>query len=266
MAFRTGLIVACTLSCLSTGAWAATVDLVDPATLTGTAVVDFEDLNLGSFETINYDDEFESGTVQFNAGFVGQTIGTSGTFDTISGSPTSPLTLFNDAPGQNILAVDGGDGNVGNTSIAGLGPLGFPNANAVGEGVISLLFDFDQSEFGFDLIGGDGGTVTLQFFDRNGTLLTEITTDPLFGTLMLGFMTDDNSESIAGVTIFNSDIGGVGVDNIRSDVVGVVGPPPTGPQPSVVPLPAGFMLLGTGLLVLGVARGGTRKRRGDMPV
>ncbi|MEM7724632.1 MAG: hypothetical protein AAF376_20045, partial [Pseudomonadota bacterium] len=236
---------------------ATTVSVVDPSTLSGAAVVDFEDLGLAALDTINLDEEFESGTVQFSAGFVGQTITPSGSFDTLSGTPTGPLTLFNDDPDENILAVDGGDGNVGNTSIAGLGPLGFPAFDAIGEGVISLLFDFDQSEFGFDLIGGDGGGATLQFFSRDGMLLSEIATGTIFGTISLGFATDDGSQSIAGVSIVNSDPGGIGVDNILSDVVGVIGPPPTVPPvtPPVapIPLPAGAWLLLSGLAVLGAS-------------
>lgn len=239
-------------------AFAATVSVVDPSTLSGTAVVDFEDLGLTALETVNFDGEFESGTVQFSAGFVGQTITASGSFDSLSGTPTGPLALFNDDAGANILAVDGGDGNVGNTSIAGLGPLGFPASDAIGEGAISLLFDFDQSEFGFDLIGGDGGGATLQFFSREGTLLSEIATGSIFGTISLGFATDDGSQSIAGVSVFNSDPGGIGVDNILSDVVGVIGPPPTVPPVTTpvapIPLPAGSLLLFSGLLALGASR------------
>jgi len=233
-------------------AMAVTVVSVDPASLTGTAVVDFEDLNLANGETVNYDNEFESGTVQFSASFVGQTVSASGLFDILSGTPSSPLTFMADVMNENILAVDGGDGNFGNTGIAGLGPLGFPAPDAIGEGAISMLFDFDQSEFAFDLIGGDGGSATLQFFDRTGGLLSEVNTGSISGTIMLGFATDDGSQSIAGVSIMNTDLGGIGVDNIRSDVVGVVGPPPASPPPGAgnPTLPPGILLMATGLLAL----------------
>lgn len=245
------LSVAAFAAACSFASASAAVIQVDPATLTGSAFVDFEDLGLANNETQNSDGTFESGTVLFGAQFAGQTKGISGDFDTLSGSPTGPLTLLNDVANENIVIVDGGDGNAGNTAIAGLGPRAYPNADAVGEGSIAMLFDFDQSEFGFDLIGGNSGSVTLQFFSRAGSLLSEIFIASVAGTLSLGFETDDGSLSIAGVVITNGDLGGIGVDNIRSDVRGVVGPPPT---VSEVPLPSAALLMGFGLAGFGAMK------------
>jgi hypothetical protein len=150
--------------------------------------------------TVNFDGEVESGTARWFLS--GQSVASSGPFDTSSGSRIAPHSLADDARGQNILAVD----------------------------------------------GGDAGSAALEFFDRMGVMLSQINTGAIFGTVSLGFATDDRSKSIAGVSILNADPGGIGVDNVGSDVVGVISPPPIA---AAVPLPARAQMLGPGFIVLG---------------
>ena len=56
------------------------------------------------------------------------------------------------------------------------------------------------------------------------------------------------SKDIAGVSISNDDLAGVGFDNLKFDVAGVIG------DPNVVPEPATLALAGLGLLGLGLSR------------
>jgi hypothetical protein len=57
-----------------------------------------------------------------------------------------------------------------------LGPLGFPNLSANGEGALAILFDDDASEFGFEIRGINSGTgsATLDFYRRDGTLIESV--------------------------------------------------------------------------------------------
>lgn len=250
---RTILSVLLTIG--GTSAYASIIQ-IDPGSLSGTALVDFEDLGLGNGEQVTFDSTFESGFTLFGESFVGQTVSQSGNFDVLSGAPTDPLTLANGPANQNITAIDGGAGDIGNTAIAGSGPLGYPDPNAVGEGSIAILFDYDQSEFGFDIVGADGGSATAQFWGRDGSLLDEIIFNlgvAIFTSF--GFQTDDGSFSIAGVSIFNDDPGGIGFDNFRSDVEGVPGTPDDpGGNPVSVPEPSSILLAMLGLIFIGMRR------------
>ncbi|MEM9838853.1 MAG: hypothetical protein AAF830_06810 [Pseudomonadota bacterium] len=214
---------------------------IDPGALTNNAIVDFEDLGLGDNESVNSDGIFESGTVAFSARFAGQTQGVDGDFDTLTSTANNPLSLENDVANQNVGIFDGADANAGNTSILGLGPAGFGTNEGIGEGSIAMLFDFDQSEFGIDIIGGNGGAVSIQFFQRDGSLLDELTVTDLVGATALAFRTLSGMNLIAGIAITNNDIGGVAFDNIRSDVLG---------NDDTVPVPPAAILMAGGLLAL----------------
>lgn len=222
---------------------------VDYSSLSGIAGADFEDLGLGPNEQVTYDTIFESGNTSFGESFAGQTVTTSGDFDVLTGSPTGPLTLVPGGALTNITAVDGGAGDVGNTAIAGSGPDGYPAASAVGEGSIAILFDFDQSEFGFDIVGPNSGSATAQFWARDGSLIDEINFSlgaSVFESF--GFVTDDASFSVAGVSIYNDDPGGIGFDNFIFNVAGIPGTPGNGGAP--VSEPSSLGLLGLGLIAL----------------
>ena len=126
---------------------------VDPSTLTCDGTITFDDVAGGAAPGTNYDAVFESDGAVFAERFAGQTLSASGDFDVLSGTPTSPLTLQVGAANQNLNVFINGPSQV----LTGLGPLGFPGFDAIGEGSFAVLFDFDQSEFGFDLVGGNGG-------------------------------------------------------------------------------------------------------------
>lgn len=236
--------------CIFMGTSHAGIIQINPSNLSGTEIVDFEDLGLTDYQQVTYDTVFESGFTQFGERFVGQTVTANGNFDVLTGTPSGNLTLAVGLASQNVSAADGGAGDVGNTGIAGSGPLGYPDFDANGEGSIAILFDFDQSEFGMDILGSNFGTATLQFWERDGSLIDEILLHlDESVSYSYGFSTDDNSFSIAGVSIFNNDSGGIGFDNFRFDVAGVPGDPSISvPEPSIV------LLIGTGLVGLGFAR------------
>ncbi|MGI9506103.1 MAG: hypothetical protein ACR2RE_23940, partial [Geminicoccaceae bacterium] len=60
-------------------------------------------------------------------------------------------------------------------ALAGIGPIGFPNFNGIGEGSVAILFDNDQSQFGFQSVGGNLGTANFDFFRRDGSLIQTLT-------------------------------------------------------------------------------------------
>lgn len=212
------------------------------ASLTGTQLITFDDVAGGGAPGTNYDAIFESGNTAIGEHFVGQTVGVNGDSDTLAGAPTAPLTLTVGAPGQNLNVFT-------NTSqvLTGLGPRGFPDFSAIGEGAFAVLFDFDQSEFGFQLVGGNGGNGFVSFFRRNGTLIDSLTIASLADDFY-GFTRDGGLKDIAGVSIYNDDGGGVGFDNLKFDVAGVIG------DPNAVPEPTSLAVAGLGLLGLSLSR------------
>jgi hypothetical protein len=203
------------------------INQVPYATLTGTALITFEDVAADA----NFDTTFESGGALFGERFVGQTLSFSGDHDVLSGTPTNALTAQAGAAGQNLSTLTFNASNV----LTGLGPLGYPNANAVGEGSFSVLFDFNQSEFGFQLVGGDLGSATVDFFRRDGSLISSVEVTGLTNDFY-GFQREGGVSDIAGISIYNIDAAGIGFDNLRHSVQGVVGEP----EVNVVPLPGAF--------------------------
>lgn len=68
------------------------------------------------------------------------------------------------AAGQNLNLVSGVGYPFGNL-LAGLGNMGFPDSEAIGEGAVAILFDNDQSEFGFYSFGGNLGSLDSARFE-----------------------------------------------------------------------------------------------------
>lgn len=184
---------------------------VDPSLIPCMAPVNFSDLEGGPTPGTNFDGVIVSGGVAFAERFVGQSLGSSGDFDLVSGAPTDPLTLQVGAAGQNLDIFDYA-GNV----LTGLGALGYPDIDAIGEGSISMVFPIPQAQVRFDLVGGNGGSATLSFYRTNGTLIDDVVVTGL-ADLTYGFTTADATASIAGILIQNTDASGIGVVNICYD-------------------------------------------------
>ncbi len=210
---------------------------VASSSLTATNIVDFEDLGLLPDELVSYDGVLESGLTSFSERFAGQTVVEVGGLDTLIGTPTDELSLSNGVAGENLTT-----GNLGGNS----GLSGESSVMSLGEGSVAVLFDFDQSQIAFDVLGSDvdsegiGGNVIASFWARDGSLLNQFTL-ALDGSAVLsfGFINDDGAFNIAGLSLVNDDISGVGYDNFIYDVVGIEGTPG---QNSQVPIPSALLL------------------------
>ncbi len=244
MAKRFWLILG-TAVLVTAGAWSNPINQVSPGSLTGTGLVTFDDVAGGASPGVNDDTIFVSGNVAFGERFVGQTLSYIGDNDKLGGTPSGGgLTLMTGLPGQNLNIFYYTTSQV----LDGLGPLGFPNGDAIGEGAIALKFGKLQSEFGFDLVGGDGGTATIDFFNATGGLIDEIVVSGL-SDQSYAFARDGGVEDIAGISIWNDDAGGIGFDTLRYNVEG--GDPLPGGGSSGnpgVPEPFSLSLLMAGLV------------------
>lgn len=181
---------------------------VDPSQVPCLEVANFSDVTGGPTPGTNYDGVLTAGGLQFAERFQGQTVGASGDFDVITGTPSNPLTLQVGSPGQNLDVFD-----YNSNVLAGLGPIGFPDIDAIGEGSIAMYFPSAQSLVSFDLVGGNGGSAELTFYRADGSLIDDVLVSGL-GDYTYGFGTADASPSISGILIQNTDLSGIGVDNI----------------------------------------------------
>ena len=186
---------------------------VDPGTVDCAGTITFDDLPGGASPGTNYDAIIESGAARFAERFAGQTQDDNGAFDALLGTPTDPLTLAVGDMDENLEVFARGT-----HVMTGLGPLGYPSPEAIGEGAFAVLFDFDQSELAFDLVGGNGGDATVSFFKRDGTLIDNVILGGL-GEESYGFRRVGDLADIAGITVVNTDPAGVALDNVCLEIV-----------------------------------------------
>jgi hypothetical protein len=218
---------------------AAQVTQVDYASLTGAESVGFDDIAGGPAPGTRYDGLFVSNGVAFGERFSGQTMADAGGFDRLEGTPVGGLSLLAGAAGRNLNVFVNGSSQV----LTGLGSAGYPQFDAIGEGAFAMIFSSDQSEFGFQLVGGDGGSATIDFFARDGSLIDSVLVGSLANSFY-GFSRDGGVNDIAGISIWNTDAAGIGFDNLKHDVASNVPPPSAIPEPSA----GAFMLAGLGAL------------------
>lgn len=181
---------------------------VNPDSVSCITKANFEDVVGGEAPGMSYDVPLWSGGVLFGERFLGQSIGYSGLYDVITGTPSNPLQIQAGAVGQN-LSVFAYVTNV----LTGLGNLGWPDIDAIGEGSIAIALPVNQSRIALDLVGGNGGDAVLSFYRADGTLIDALTVSGL-GEFRYGFATGDLSNSIAGILITTTDPSGIGIDNV----------------------------------------------------
>jgi hypothetical protein len=240
---KSAKIVGLTLGlCLATSL-PAQVAQVDYASLTGTESVSFSSLAGGAAPGTNYDSTLVVNGVAIGERFAGQAVTALGNFDQLGGSPSGPLTILAGDPGHNLNVFQSPAGPV----LSGVGTLGFPANDAIGEGAVSFLFATNQSEFGFSLAGGNGGNAYVSLFRQDGSLISSFTLGSLPVIASFGFSRDGGVHDIHGVSIWNDDVTGFGIRAIRYDV-------------SSVPEPASWamMLFGFGAAGLALRRRGSR--------
>ncbi len=221
----------------------ATPIIVTPGSLSSsTGLITFDDVLGGVSPGTNYDGILVSNGASFAERFAGQTISHSGGSDILGGNPVGPLSLQAGEPSRNLnVFLYNNTSNV----LDGLGPAReeFPVENTIGEGSFAVLFLYDQSQLGFDLVGGNAGNAYVSFFTRSGMLIDAITLSGLSENQSYAFSREGAYSDIAGFSIYNNDPDGIGIDNIRLYV-----------PVSAVPEPSTSLLLIAGLVGAGLLR------------
>ncbi|MDT7838257.1 PEP-CTERM sorting domain-containing protein [Aquabacterium sp. OR-4] len=151
--------------------------------------------------------------------FAGQTVSPSGDFDVLSDAPGRPLQLVAGAPGENLYAALYRVTDLATFSfdsvLSGVGFKGPSSIGGVGEGAMSFLFSSDQSQFGLQVIGMNGGFLNFAFFRQDGSLINSLAIRAADKSY-LGFFS--TSREIRGVSLWNSDPNGMSINNLKHDV------------------------------------------------
>lgn len=208
-------------------ATAAPINIVGYGTV-GPDVVTFSDIATGTFPSfVNYDGILVSGGVSFAERFVDQTLGAAGDNDTLGATASNPLALQVGLPGRNLS----GGADLGIVGLYPCGPRGCADPNGYGEGSFAMLFPTLVSEVGLEAYFADtsANNLILQFFRFDGSLIDSVTvaTGTGLGPLAFGFERDSSIRDIAGVSVYNTDPGGLAYDNITFNRL----PSATTPEP-----------------------------------
>lgn len=159
---------------------------------------------------------------RMGSAFAGQDIWAENGFDRLGGQPSAPLTLIT-GPARRGLSVATHRG-FGSMALYPLGLSGFPAIEARGEGSVAVLFDEDICQVGLrvhsdypDPLGADPaprGSVLLTAYGRDGTALGRIDARLPPGGSAHGLRSADSRSTIAGLTVENTDPGGIAMDDL----------------------------------------------------
>ncbi|HEY0437975.1 MAG TPA: PEPxxWA-CTERM sorting domain-containing protein [Phenylobacterium sp.] len=206
------LLLAAALSAIPAAALADPVNQVDYFSLTATQLLDFNSDPAAPLPGTSYNTIINPHGVGIAERFFGQTIMDLAGADKLGDHVTGPLTLVAGAPNQNVGITQYGSSHV----VLGLGPVGYPSFDALGEGALSFLFSGDQSQFGFAVYGANQGDVTLDFWRANGSLIQSVVINGV-GDTYYGFQREGGVNDIRGVSIWNNDAAGIAFNKIKYD-------------------------------------------------
>jgi len=246
------LLIAAALFCVPAAALADPVNQVDYFAMTASNLLDFNTAPAAALPGTSYDSIINPNGVGIAERFYGQTIMDFAGSDKLGDNVIGPLTLVAGAPNQNIDVFQYGSSHV----VAGLGPVGYPSFDALGEGAISFLFTGNLSQFGFAVFGANQGDVTLDFWRANGTLIQSVVINGVADTYY-GFEREGGVQDIRGVSIWNDDAAGIAFNKIKYDLGPSIAPDP-GPPHGGAPEPAAWALMLGGF---GLAGAALRRRR-----
>src|SRR5262245_60289638 len=85
----------------STASFAAPINLINPATLSTTELISFDDVPTSNSGT-PFAGIYDAGAMNFAERFSGQTLSVAGDWDVLSGLPSGPLTLAVGFPTHNL--------------------------------------------------------------------------------------------------------------------------------------------------------------------
>lgn len=111
----------------------------------------------------------------------------------------------------------------GSNAMFPLGPSGFPDIQARGEGALSIHFNHEQDAFGLrihadysDPLGArpGPGQVQLTFYDRSGAIIDSHVLQLSHGITDWGFKSGTSRQRFVAVVITNTDPGGIAIDDI----------------------------------------------------
>lgn len=165
--------------------------------------------------------------ISFGERFEGQTMGNlssarwRGNWDTLIGRPTDPLTLVPASRSENLALATGSC--LESTVLNGIGAGGYGEKSSRAEGAVSVEFNIGQRAFGFRVgaytkcLDADPsyriGRVLVQTFDATGRPLGARNIQLTGRDTWIAVGTSDGSPSIYGVSLTNTDAGGVNYDD-----------------------------------------------------
>ncbi|MDA7427093.1 hypothetical protein PGB28_01380 [Primorskyibacter aestuariivivens] len=187
--------------------------------------LDFETLPQAAEPGHNLDAGYVGAGVRLGSHFAGQEIGTRTSpggqrHDALlSAQAHKPLTLLNGPAGQSLsVALHRGFGSM---ALFPLGPDGFPELAARGEGSAAFLFTQDQSLIGLRIHSGypdplgkaaRPGAAHVTCLSRDGQPMARIDIPLATGITGIGLAFDT---PIVGCTLTNTDPGGIAIDDLR---------------------------------------------------